>query len=509
MSHSRDIATAVARQLQANGFIGVFAGGCVRDQGQEPKDFDVATNATPVQIKRVFSGDNCLSVGEQFGVIVVVREKVQIEVATLRNDGQFGDGRRPDGVVFLTDNDPMVALRGDAARRDLTVNAMFEDPISGRMFDFFGGQQDRRDRILRAVGDPGERFREDRLRMLRVARFAAKLGFSVDGRLLAALKQHAHTLEPGKIVAWERIGNEIAGTLTSKDPVAGLELLINVGLMKQIIPELLELRGLRGFQDPFWHPEGFALTHTLKVVDVSATEEGFAEVLAKFDDDFIRDGIRASLSSLPVRMALLLHDIAKARTQSWGLTRRTDGWIRHILPWRIKVSNHGHDKMGVDMSSRICRRLKFSNDVTDRVKAIVGMHMKMHHFADAGVGRKKLVQLMARPDIFDLIVMEHCDIFGTGRTLEQRTRSSLLGFYLGLMREMRSDPVMSRRPGAKSIVTGDLIIKRGFKPGPVFRVIKEAAFEAQIAGSFVDEEGGLAWLEQRLEEFRALERQAG
>ncbi len=504
MSHARDIATAVARQLQANGFIGVFAGGCVRDRGKEPKDFDVATNATPDQIKRVFGGDHCLPVGEQFGVIVVVREKVQIEVATLRNDGQFGDGRRPDGVVFLTDNDPMVALRGDAARRDLTVNAMFEDPITGRIFDFFGGEDDLRARILRAVGDPGERFREDRLRMLRVARFAAKLGFSVDRKLEAALKRHANTLEPGRIVAWERIGNELQGTLTSKDPVTGLKLLINVGLMKEIIPELLELRGFRGFQDPFWHPEGFALTHTLKVVNVAATEEGFAEFLAQCDDEFIREGIRASLASFPLRLALLLHDIAKARTQAWGIAPRST-WLRRILPWRIKVSNHGHAEMGVGMSDKICRRLKYSNDVNDRVQAIVGMHMKMHHFDDPQISRKKLVQLMARKEIFDLIVMEHCDVFGTGRMLQQRRASSLLGFYLRLMGEMRNDPVLSRRPGAKSIVTGDHIIKRGFRPGPMFRVIKDAALEAQIAGSFADEASGLAWLDARVEEFRAME----
>ncbi len=508
MSHARNIAAAVAMQLKANGFIGVFAGGCVRDRflGVEPKDYDVATNATPAQIKAIFANDTCLFVGESFGVIVVVREKVQVEVATLRNDGQHGDGRKPDSVVFLTDSDPMVALKGDAARRDLTINAMFEDPETGEIFDFFGGQEDLRNRIIRSVGDPSQRFNEDRLRMLRVVRFAAKLGFSVDAKLRAALKKHAVDLKPGVIVSWERIAVELQGILTSKAPVVGLKLMLDSGLMKQVLPELLPLKGFRGYGDPFWHPEGFALTHTFMVVNASATQEGMAPVLARFaDDEFIMNGIKSSLASFALRLALLLHDVAKARTQTFGVARRTHGWLRHILPWRLRVSNHGHAELGAEMAVAICRRLKLSNDITHRVKEIVLMHMRMHDFDKPGIKRSKLTQLMQRAEIFDLIVMQHCDSMGTGRSKEDREESSKMRFYLSLLSEMRNDPVLSRRPGAECLITGKHILAAGFKAGPVFKVIKEAALEAQFAGDFADVEGGVAWLNERLDHFRSID----
>jgi len=506
MSHARDIATAVARQLQADGFIGVFAGGCVRDGflGVEPKDFDVATNATPERIKQIFAADTCLFVGEAFGVIVVVREGVQVEVATLRNDGQHGDGRRPDSVVFVTGADPLVALREDAARRDLTINAMFFDPVSEELYDFFGGREDIKNRVIRSVGDPVQRFMEDRLRMMRVVRFAAKLGFRVDAALLKALKRCARDLRPGGIVAWERISVEMQGILTSKAPVVGLDLLMETGLMKEILSEALELKGFRGFQDPYWHPERFAWTHTKMVVNASATEEGIAAILAKFaDEQFIIDGIKTSLGSFPLRLALLLHDIAKARTQSWHVTRRTHGWLRHILPYRVKVSNRGHAEMGAEMAGAICRRLKLPNEVTDRVKEIVLLHMQMHDFNDPAIKRSKLVKLMQRASIFDLIVMQHCDSMGTGRPKADRDASSLMAFYLNTLVTMRNDPVASRRPGAEAIVNGKHIIAAGFKAGRIIGVIKEAALEAQFAGEFTDEVGGLAWLQERIEFFRA------
>lgn len=507
MSHARNIAAAVAKQLKANGFIGVFAGGCVRDRflGVEPKDFDVATNATPDQIKRIFANDNCLFVGEAFGVIIVIREGVQVEVATLRNDGQHGDGRRPDSVVFITDADPRVALEGDAARRDLTINAMFEDPETGEVFDFFGGQDDLRKRIIRSVGDPSQRFKEDRLRMMRVVRFAAKLGFSVDKKLMAALKKHSCDLQPGVIVSWERIAVEMQNILMSKAPIVGLLLMLESGLMKQVLPELLELRGFRGYGDPFWHPEGSALKHTLMVLNVAVSQEGMDRILERFaGDEFIVDGIRKSLASFALRLALLLHDIAKARTQKFGIARRTRGWLRHILPWRLRVSNHGHAELGAEMAEAICRRFKLPNEVTNRVKEIVLMHMQMHEF-DKSMRRGKLSKLMQRPEIFDLIVMQHCDSMGTGRPQEDREASTKLGFYLDLMTEMRNDPVMSRRPGAESLVTGKHILAIGFKVGPIVGVIKEAALEAQFAGEFADEEGGVAWLHAHIAQFKAVD----
>lgn len=508
MSHAREIAAAVARQLQAAGFVGVFAGGCVRDGflGVEPKDFDVATNAHPDDIKRVFADDHCLFVGESFGVIVVVRDKIHVEVATFRNDGQYGDARRPDSVTLLTDVDWREALKGDAARRDLTINAMFEDPVTGEIFDFFGGREDLRKRIIRSVGDPLLRFKEDRLRMLRVVRFAAKLGFKVDPVLLSALKQFAPELKPGVVVAWERIANELKGVLTSKAPVVGLDLLMETGLMKEILPEMLPMRSFKGFQDPYWHPEGTAWEHTRQVVNASASREGLNEKLAKFaGDEFITAGIEASLESFTLRLALLLHDIAKPRTQTWKIARRTVGprWKQVLLPYRIRVSNHGHAEQGAEMAAEICRRLKLPGEVTRRVREIVLMHMQMHDFNDPKIKRSRLFRLMNRQDLFDLIVMQHCDSIGTARPRADRVASSLMTFYLDLFTEMRNDPVASRRPGAVHLITGKHIVALGFKAGPLIGVIKEAALEAQLVGEFSDEAGGLEWLNRHAEQFRA------
>ncbi len=507
MSHARKVATHVALRLQAHNYLGVFAGGCVRDWflGVEPKDFDVATNATPEQILKVFEGYNVLTVGAQFGIIVVVIEGVNIEVATLRNDGQYGDGRHPDKVVFLNSCSPIEALQGDAARRDLTINAMFEDPATGEIYDFFGGQDDLKNRIIRAVGDASQRFAEDRLRMLRVVRFAAKLGFRVDDALLAALKKHARDLKPGSVVSWERIAVELKGILTSKAPVVGLDLLWETGLMAEVLPEAMALVGWRAFQDPIWHPEGSTKAHTWMVVNVGATREGMASHLAAFaDDEHITQGIEESTQSFALRLALLLHDFAKPRTQSFRLVRRTRGWLRFLLPFRLKVSNYGHAEKGAEMARAICRRLKLSNEVTDRVEEIVLMHMQMHEFNNPVFKRSKLVRLMQRASIFDLIVMQHCDVMGTARTKAERESSSLMTFYLKLMAEMRADPVESRRPGANELLTGKHIIAAGFKAGPIFRAIKEAALEAQHGGDFTDEQGAVAWLTERLEHFRAI-----
>lgn len=508
MSHARKIAAAVARQLQAHGFVALFAGGCVRDGilGMEPKDFDVATNAHPDEIKRIFADDQCLFVGESFGVIIVVREKVQVEVATFRNDGQYGDARRPDSVTLLTGGDWREALKGDAARRDLTINAMFQDPHTDEVFDFFGGREDLKNGIIRSVGDPVQRFKEDRLRMMRVVRFAARFGFKVDKVLMSALKQFAPQLKPGVVTSWERIAKELRGILLSKHALRGVDLLMETGLMNEIIPEMMPMRTWKGFQDPYWHPEGSAWEHSRRVFNVSVSREGMDEKLAQFaGDEFIMAGVEASLESFELRLALLLHDIAKPRTQTWKIARRTVGprWKQVLLPYRLRVSNHGHAEQGAEMAGEICRRLKLPGDTTRRVREIVLMHMQMHDFKDGHIKRSKLVRLMNRPEIFDLIVMQHCDSLGTARPRKDRMGSSHMAFYLNLMTEMRNDPVASRRPGAVHIISGKHVIAHGFKSGPIIGAIKEAALEAQLVGEFSDEAGGLEWLRARVEQFRA------
>ncbi|HMP54507.1 MAG TPA: CCA tRNA nucleotidyltransferase, partial [Candidatus Melainabacteria bacterium] len=234
-TNQRDVATRVVVELKRHGHIAVFAGGCVRDEilGLEPSDYDVATSALPDEVESIF--ERTLPVGKAFGIIVVVIDGQTIEVATLRADGQYGDGRRPDSVRFVT------SLEEDARRREFTMNAMFKDPTTGEIFDFFGGQKDLADGIIRAVGNAEERIDEDRLRMLRAVRFASRYGFEIDPALRSAIRKLAPELHRGpKALAWERISKEFRGILTSANPVIGLDFMMEFGLMAEGIPELLE-----------------------------------------------------------------------------------------------------------------------------------------------------------------------------------------------------------------------------------------------------------------------------
>ena len=484
VSHDRAIGTAIAARLQDAGFLAVFAGGCVRDRflGIEPKDFDVATNATPEQVLALFQDDTVLPVGAQFGVIIIWREGVQIEVATLRTDGQYADGRKPDSVAFVTDADPLVCLKADAARRDLTVNAMYEDPISGKIYDFFGGREDLARRILRTVGSATERFNEDRLRMLRVVRFVGKLGFTVAPELLVALRAHAADLQPGKIVSWERVAKELEGMLTSKHPLRCLDLLMETNLIAQILPEMMPTVDKHwARQDPVWHPEGLVWQHTKMVVQ-----------------ELIAQG-----ASFELLLAGLLHDVAKPLTMKIELEPFDSGEVQTYM--RERITNYGHAETGAEIAATVCRRLKLSAKQTHAVSEIVRLHMQMHDFNNPAIKRSKLVRLMEREDIIDLIMMQHADSLGTGRTAEQRQEASHKAYYLDLLAEMKNDPTPSRRAGAESLLDGRLIKQHGFKPGPIFTVIKEAAYDAQHAGEFTDAEGAEQWLTSKLEEFRGID----
>jgi tRNA nucleotidyltransferase/poly(A) polymerase len=232
---ARDFAEEVVRKLRDAGFTAYFAGGCVRDQllGLAPKDYDVATNAVPDRIRDLFGRRRTIAVGAAFGVITVVGPPSvgHIEVATFRSDGKYSDGRHPDRVTFSSPEE-------DARRRDFTINGMFLDPLADRVIDFVGGQADLRDKTVRAIGDPGQRIAEDRLRMLRAVRFAATYGFRLDADTLAAIRrEHAHMAE----VSQERITAELERMLVHAGRVRSLQLLTESELLPQVLPELEEL----------------------------------------------------------------------------------------------------------------------------------------------------------------------------------------------------------------------------------------------------------------------------
>lgn len=449
----KQLATAVVAELQRRGYTAVLAGGCVRDEilGCTPKDYDVATSATPEVVESIFS--RTIAVGKAFGVITVVDGQAMVEVATLRADGQYSDARRPESVKYVT------SLREDASRRDFTMNAMFCDPLTGEVFDFFGGQEDLARRVIRSVGNPQERIEEDRLRMLRVARFAARYGFSTDPALIRALARNATqinaVIDGRRAVSWERIAGELEGILTSAHPLTGLDVLMDTGLMKEILPEVAQCNTAAGDQDPVWHPEGNTWMHTRLVV--------------------------ANLTggSFPLMLGGLLHDVGKPRTQK----RHSDG----------RISNHGHAEVGAEMARAITRRLKMSNVCSYRVTELVRLHMTMHAVDE--LKRSKLVALLEREDIQDLIALQHADATGTAcPDCQERSRRDFLAAKL---KELSEAAEAAQRPGATPLVTGDVLIGMGFKPGPAFKGMLSEALDAQREGAFSDADQAKEWLRKR------------
>jgi tRNA nucleotidyltransferase/poly(A) polymerase len=228
---ARAFAVEVVRRLRASGHAALWAGGCVRDQlmGQLPKDYDVATDAAPERVRQVFGKRRTLPIGASFGVITVLGPKGagQIDVATFRRDGAYSDGRHPDAVAFSD-------ARDDARRRDFTINGLFFDPLTEQVIDFVGGQEDLARGVIRAIGDAGQRISEDKLRMLRAVRFAARFDFAIESRTLAAIQEQAHELV---IVSAERVAAELRLILTHASRARGVELLSETGLLEIVLPE--------------------------------------------------------------------------------------------------------------------------------------------------------------------------------------------------------------------------------------------------------------------------------
>ena len=427
-----DAALHVLKILRAAGHEALLAGGCVRDflLGHKPKDHDVATSATPDQVVALFPGAR--TVGAHFGVVIVRHHEEHVEVATFRTDGSYKDGRRPQTVSFSTAEE-------DAKRRDFTINGIFRDPIENRIIDYVGGQEDLRARRLRAIGDPHRRFEEDRLRLLRAVRFAATLDFEIEPATWAAVCAHARSI--GDVSA-ERIRDELIRILLHPSRLRGFDLLVDSGLMAGVLPEILDLRGVE--QPPQWHPEGDVFVHTRLMLSLLPEQ-----------------------ASLPLVLAVLLHDIAKPATFS----RDADGRIRF----------NGHDKRGAEMSEDILRRLKFPNDVIEPVRAMVERHMT---FKDVQkMRRSTLRRLMARPTFADELELHRVDCLGSNGLLDNHA------FLLAKQTEFASEPLLP-----EWLLTGADLIAAGWQPGPELGRALTAVQNAQLEGLVHSREEALAWL---------------
>lgn len=429
---AREAALELARRLKAAGHEALFAGGCVRDRllNHPPEDYDIATSATPTQVMGIFPGSN--EVGAHFGVVIAKHGGHHIEIATFRTDGSYHDGRRPESVTFSTPQE-------DAQRRDFTINGLFEIPETGEVIDYVGGLADLKAGVIRAIGDPTARFTEDGLRLLRAVRFAARMGFTIEPKTEASLRECAPLLDK---ISPERIRDEFSKILTSPRRREGIEHLVNSDLIRHFMPEVLPMIGCE--QPPEWHPEGDVYTHTLIML-----------------------GMLAPDAPLELCLAVLLHDIAKPPCR----TIDPDGRIRF----------NGHDTMGATMAETILRRLRYSNNVIDAVVPMVARHMQFMNVQKMRVA--KLKRFMAEPT-FDQEMELHRVDCGSSNGFTDNYE-----FLQAKAEEFAAQPLIP-----PPLVTGLDLIGLGLQPGPRFKEILEALQTEQLEGRILEREPALEFL---------------
>jgi len=421
MSSAFESAKRVCERLHQAGHQALLAGGCVRDivLKCEPADYDVATDARPDEVLCLFPGS--LEVGARFGVIIVVQDSAQIEVTTFRSDIDYHDGRHPARVEFT------VSPEQDVRRRDFTVNGLLMDPRDGRVLDYVGGLQDIKARLIRAIGDPELRFAEDKLRMARAVRFAARLGYAIEERTLAALQKHTQEIAQ---VSQERLRDELTKMLTEGAARRAFELLDQTGLLREVLPEVARMKGVA--QPPQFHPEGDVWTHTLLMLE--GLSPGTERTLA---------------------WGVLLHDVGKPPT-----FRSPSGPND-----RIRFDNHV--SVGVRITEQICRRFRFSNDDSQQIAALVANHMR---FRDVENMRESTLKRFVRLPAFEQHMALH--------RLDCLSSHGSLSSYDFVRRFLAETPVQEVRP--PRLLTGDDLKQMGFRPGPKFKEILGLVEDAQL-----------------------------
>ncbi len=436
----RDAALDLARRLSAAGHEALFAGGCVRDRllGHEPKDYDIATSAPPTEVLKLFPGAN--EVGAHFGVVIAKHHGHHVEIATFRTDGSYKDARRPDSVRFSTAEE-------DARRRDFTINGLFENPATGEVIDHVGGMADLRNRILRAIGNPSERFAEDALRLLRAVRFSTRLDFAIHPETRAALETNAGLLAK---ISSERIRDEFSKILTSPRRREGVELLVDTGLMRHIVPEFLATIGCE--QPPEWHPEGDVYTHTCIMLELLETA-----------------------APLELCLAVLLHDIAKPPTQTFD---EEAGRIRF----------NGHDALGAEMSREILHRLKYPNAMIDAVEPMVARHMQFMNVQQMRTA--KLKRFMSEPTFTGEMELHRVDCASSNGFTDNYE------FLQEKAAEYAAEPLIP-----PPLVTGRDLIGMGLQPGPAFKEFLDAVQTEQLEGRLATREQALGHLRKLLARF--------
>lgn len=429
----REKANSIIRRLREQGYEAYLAGGCVRDflLGKEPQDYDIATDAKPEAIEKIFP--QTVAVGTQFGVTLVIVESEGFEVATFRHDGPYLDGRRPSQVRFA-------GMEEDIRRRDFTINGMMYDPVADRIVDLVGGRTDLSRRLIRAIGDPQERFEEDRLRMIRALRFAASLGFTIEERTFSAIQRQAPTITR---ISWERIGEEITRILTEGGAQRGFELLDRTGLLKILLPEIEAMRGVE--QSPDFHPEGDVFTHTMLTLG------------------------RLKRPTETLAYGCLLHDVAKPVC---------------IQKEQGRITFYGHTEKGAEMAVEILKRLKRSRAVWERVDYLVRDHLR--HTQAPRMRLSTLKRFLAEDGIEELLELVRIDGLSANGNLQHYY------FCKRKLAELKEEEIHP-----EPLLRGRDLIALGFSPGPMFQKILREVEEAQLEGEIGSREEALAWVEQK------------
>jgi poly(A) polymerase len=433
--NSRELANSICDTLRRHGYEALLVGGCVRDLllKREPADYDVTTDATPERVLHLFPDG--IGVGAQFGVVLVLRDAGKVEVATFRSDVGYSDGRHPDRVVYSK------TPQEDVARRDFTINGLLMRHDTGEVLDYVGGQDDLHARLVRAIGDPQRRFMEDKLRMLRALRFAARFGYAIAPATFAAIQEHASEIH---VVSPERMREELTKLLTEGAARRGFELLNDSGLLQQLLPEISAMKDVP--QPPEYHPEGDVWIHTRLML--AGLPAGISPTLA---------------------WGVLLHDVGKPPT------------FRPASATGDRIRFDGHAEVGVKMATAICHRLRFSNDDTQQILALVANHMK---FKDVAQMRKSTLKRFVRLPAFS----EHLEL----HRLDCLSSHGRLEAFQALKNFLAETPAEQFSP--PRLLTGDDLQDMGYVPGPHFQRMLTALEDAQLEGQLQTKEQAILFV---------------
>jgi poly(A) polymerase len=461
----RDTATQIVRRLQRAGFEAFWVGGCVRDflLGREPQDFDIASNARPEQVEALFP--KTIPVGKQFGVMIVVENDHQFQVAAFRAEADYKDGRRPEQVRFAD-------AREDAIRRDFTVNGLFFDPVANQLHDWVDGEKDLRAKIIRTIGSPEERFGEDHLRLLRAIRFAAQLDFQIEPNTWRAVQANAEKIVR---VSAERIREELIKLFSPPHAARGLDLLRDSQLLQHVLPELLPTITCEQSSD--WHPEGTVYNH-IRLMLEHLPHDDASDSRRRGDESLTSSGEKSETpyvvsyelkESLP--WAALLHDIAKPQTASRG----EDGVIHF----------YGHEKVGAEVAEQILTRLKFPRKQTDEIVQAVRHHMQ---FKDAPHMRKATLRRMILRPTFPLeLELHRLDCLGSHRRLD------IYDFVRAQQEEFQKTPALH-----PPLLDGQDLIALGMQPGPQLGAMLHEVRDKQLAEELHTPDEAREWVRARL-----------